>query len=241
MTEAALPDLQTARDQALYRLAVLLGEEAGSLRSEFATPAPAPVIPRPAGRIALGLPVDMVRQRPDIRAAERRLAAQNAQIGVATAALYPDFTLSGFIGLQTRSLDDLFSSDSKMWGISLPMTWNLYDGGRVRSNIDLQQALTRQRLLEYRQAVLEALEEVQGALVAYNNEHEKLAALRRATEATGEGVRLAIKQYDTGLTDYNNVMTMQRDLFRLQEQLAASEAEVDYQLIALYKAVGGGW
>jgi outer membrane protein, multidrug efflux system len=241
MTEAALPDLETAREQALYRLAVLLGQEAGSLRGEFASTASAPAIPRPAGRIALGLPLDVVRQRPDIRAAERRLAAQNAQIGVATAALYPDFSLSGSIGLQTRSLDDLFSGDSKMWGISLPVNWNLYDGGRVRSNIELQQELTEQRLLEYRQAVLKALEEVQSALVAYNNEHDKLAALRTATEATREGVRLALKQYDTGLTDYNNVMTMQRDLFRLQEQLAASEAQVDYQLIALYKAVGGGW
>lgn len=238
MTEAALPDLATAEQQALYRLAVLLGVQAGSLQDEFSSVAP---IPQPAGRIALGLPVDVVRQRPDVRAAERRLAAQTAQIGVATAALYPEFTLSGFIGLQSRSVNDLFDSNSEMWGISLPFSWNLYDGGRVRSNIELQRELTEQRLLEYRQAVLKALEEVQSALVAYNNEHERLDALRRATTATVEGVRLALLQYDTGLTDYNNVMTMQRDLFQLQEQLAASEAQVDFQLIGLYKAVGGGW
>jgi NodT family efflux transporter outer membrane factor (OMF) lipoprotein len=237
MTEAALPDLKTARNQALYRLAVLLGAEPGSLQNEFATAA----IPQPTGRIALGLPVDVVRQRPDVRAAERRLAAQSAQIGVATAALYPEFTLSGFIGLQTRSVDDLFSNNSEMWGMSLPISWNLFDGGRVRNNIALQQELTEQRLLEYRQSVLKALAEVQSALVAYNNEHDRLAALRRATEATREGVRLALVQYDTGLTDYNNVMTMQRDLFQLQEQLAASEAQLDFELIALYKAVGGGW
>lgn len=238
MTEAALPDLETAKNQALYRLAVLLGEEAGNLQGEFAATA---AIPGPVGRISLGLPVDVVRQRPDVRGAERRLAAQTAQIGVATAALYPDFTLSGFIGLQSRSVDDLFSGDSKMWGMSLPFNWSLFDGGRVRSNIDLQQALTEQRLLEYRQTVLEALAEVESALVAYNNEHQRLAALRRATAATAEGVRLALVQYDTGLTDYNNVMTMQRDLFQLQEQLAASEAQLDFELIALYKAVGGGW
>jgi multidrug efflux system outer membrane protein len=238
MTEAALPDFETGRSQALYRLAVLLGVEAGSLQEEFTTSAP---IPYPVGRIALGLPVDMVRQRPDIRAAERRLAAQTAQIGVATAALYPDFTLSGFIGLQTRSVDDLFSSNSKMWGVSLPVSWNLYDGGRVRSNIELQKELTEQRLLDYRQAVLKALAEVEAALVAYNNEHEKLAALRRATDATAEGVRLALVQYDTGLTSYNNLMRMQRDLLLLQENLAASEAQLDFSLIALYKAVGGGW
>ena len=238
MTEAALPDLATAKDQALYRLAVLLGVEAGSLQNEFLAAAP---IPQPVGRIALGLPVDVLRQRPDVRAAERRLAAQTAQIGVATAALYPDFTLSGFIGLQSRSVNDLFNNNSDMWGLSLPISWNLYDGGRVRSNIELQKDLTEQRLLDYRQAVLKALSEVQSALVAYNNEHQRLAALRRATEATREGVRLALVQYDTGLTDYNNVMTMQRDLFQLEEELAASEAQLDFELIALYKAVGGGW
>ncbi len=238
MTQAAIPNLETARSQALYRLAVLLGEEAGALDTEFAAAA---AIPRPMGRITLGMPVDVVRQRPDIRAAERRLAAQTAQIGVATAALYPEFTLSGFIGLQSRSSDDLFNANSDFWGMSLPVNWNLYAGGRVRSNIELQKQLTEQRLLEYRKSVLDALAEVKSALAAYNNEHARLAALRQATTATREGARLAMVQYDTGLTDYNNVMTMQRDLFQLQEQLAASEAQLDFELIALYKAVGGGW
>ena len=173
--------------------------------------------------------------------AERRLAAQTAQIGVATAALYPEFTLSGFIGLQSRSVHDLLDNDSEMWGVSLPVSWALYDGGRTRSNIELQKELTEQRLLEYRQTVLQALAEIESALVAYNNEHQRLAALRRATEATREGVRLALVQYDTGLTDYNNVMIMQRDLFQLEEQLAASQAQLDFELIALYKAAGGGW
>ena len=99
----------------------------------------------------------------------------------------------------------------------------------------------RERLLAYRQAVLKALAEVESALVGYNNEQQRLLALRTATAATLEGVRLALVQYDTGLTDYNNVMTMQRDLFQLQEQLASSEAQLDFELIALYKAVGGGW
>jgi multidrug efflux system outer membrane protein len=237
-TLAAVPDLGTAKNQALYRLAVLLGVEAGSLQDEFAKTV---AIPQPAGRITLGLPVDVVRQRPDIRAAERRLAAQTAAIGVAIADLYPDFTLSGFIGLQSRSTDDLFSSDSKLWGISMPVNWNIYSGGRVRSNIELQQQLTEQRLLDYRQSVLKAMAEVQSALVAYNNEHQKLAALQRATQATLEGVQLVLVQYDTGLTDFNNVTVTQRDLFALQQQVAISEAKVALGLIGLYKAVGGGW
>jgi outer membrane protein TolC len=138
-------------------------------------------------------------------------------------------------------VDNLFGSDSSMWGASLPFSWNLFDGDRARSNIELQKQLTEQRLLEYRQSVLKALAEVENALAAYNNERERLAALRTATEATKEGARLAMVQYDTGLTDYNNVMTMQRDLFQLQELVATSEAHVDFALIALYKAVGGGW
>jgi len=238
ITEAALPKQRTGRDQALNRLAVLLGVEAGTLQHEFAATAD---IPSPTGRIALGLPLDVVRQRPDIRAAERRLAAQTAQIGVATAALYPDFTLSGFVGLQSRSVGDLFNGNSKMWGVSLPFSWSLYDGNRIRSNIELQKELTEQRLLEYRQSVLKALAEVETALVAYNNERERLAALREAAAAAREGARLALVQYDTGLTDYTDVMTMQRDLFQLQELVAVSQAQVDLQLIALYKAVGGGW
>jgi multidrug efflux system outer membrane protein len=128
-----------------------------------------------------------------------------------------------------------------LWGISLPVNWNIYSGGRVRSNIELQQQLTEQRLLDYRQSVLKAMAEVQSALVAYNNEHQKLAALRRATQATLEGVKLVLVQYDTGLTDFNNVTITQRDLFSLQQQVANSEAQVAFELIALYKAVGGGW
>ena len=237
-TQATIPDLEIAKNKALYRLAVLLGVEAGSLHNEFAATAD---IPRPTGRITLGLPVDVVRQRPDIRAAERRLAAQTAAIGVATADLYPDFSLSGFIGLQTRSLDDLFSGDSKIWGISLPVNWNLYSGGRIRSNIELQEELTEQRLLAYRQSVLKALAEVESSLLAYNKEQQILTALRDATQATLEGVRLVLVQYNTGLTDFNNVTSMQRDLFELQDKVASSEAQLAFDLIGLYKAVGGGW
>lgn len=238
MTQAVVPNLKTGRDQALYRLAILLGVEPGALLTEFTATA---AIPQPSGGILVGLPIDVVRQRPDIRAAERRLAAQTAQIGVATAELYPQFTLSGFVGLQSRSVSELSSDNSGMWGISLPFAWNLFDGGRVRSNIELQKALTEQRLFDYRQSVLKAMGEVESALVAYNNERDRLSALREATAATQEGARLALVQYDTGLTDYNNVMTMQRDLFQLQELLAASEAQVDMALIAIYKAAGGGW
>ena len=128
-----------------------------------------------------------------------------------------------------------------MWGISLPVNWSIYNGGRVRNNIKLQEELTEQRLLAYRQSVLQALAEVESSLTAYNKQQQILAALQRATKATIEGVRLVLVQYDTGLTDFDNVTSMQRDLFALQDNVASSEAQLASDIIRLYKAVGGGW
>ena len=128
-----------------------------------------------------------------------------------------------------------------MWGVSAPFQSTLYSGGRVRSNIRVHEQRAEQALLAYRQSVLVALEEVEGSLVAFDQERRRLAALQSAVEATREAVRLALVQYNTGLTDFNNVMTMQRYLFQLEDQLASSEAQLVIDLIALYKAMGGGW
>jgi multidrug efflux system outer membrane protein len=237
-TRAVIPSLETARTQTLNRLAVLLGSQPGSLQSEFSTSKPIPRIQEP---LQVSVPTDVVRQRPDIRRAERMLAARTAEIGVATAYLYPDLSLSGFFGLQSRSLNDLLNTDSKMWGIATPVRWSIYNGGQVRGNIRVQQELADQALIEYRQAVLDALAEVEGSLIAYNNEGQRLASLRSAVDATREAVQLTLVQYNTGLTDFNNVMGMQRYLFQLEDQLAVSQARVTMELVGLYKALGGGW
>jgi multidrug efflux system outer membrane protein len=235
---AMIPDLVTSRNQALNRLAVLLGTEAGTLKAEFEVTQP---VPKPGDRIAVGVPADLLRQRPDIRGAERLLAAQTALIGVATADLYPDFSLTGFVGLESRSLNDLFDTHSKMWGLSIPVNWSLFNGGRVRANILVQEERAEQALLAYRQTILKALAEVVSAMEAFNQEQIRYEALQGAVDATDEAVELVLVRYNTGLTDFNNVMMMQRDLLELQDQWVSSKARLVIDLIVLYKAMGGGW
>lgn len=237
-TRAAIPTFEIALNRALNRLAVLLGQDAGSLQAELAATAP---IPTPKEAIGIGVPADVLRQRPDIRRTERLLAAQTAEIGVATAELYPRFGLSGFFGLQSRSLSNLFDASSLTFGLSAPIQWNFLNGGRVRNNISLQDEKANQRLLQYEKKVLQAIEEVENSIVGFNLNRNRRRLLETATDSTAEAVDLVLVQYQTGLTDFNNVLTTQRDLFGQQDQLVATETDVVMNLIALYKALGGGW
>jgi NodT family efflux transporter outer membrane factor (OMF) lipoprotein len=237
-TQATLPAIELSLNQSLNRLAVLLGQNAGSLQAEFTTTQP---IPDPKEVIDIGVPADVLRQRPDIRRAERLLAAQTAQIGVATSDLYPRFALSGMFGLQSRTLSILFDSSSVTWGLEAPMKWNIFSGGRVRGNIQVQNEKTKQLLFLYEQKVLAAIEEVENAIVAYELNKQRVQCLQTATSATQEAVELVLVQYNTGLTDFNNVLVTQRDLLFQQDQLVSSEATVVANLITLYKALGGGW
>lgn len=237
-TQATVPPLEIGKNQALNRLAVLLDQAPGSLNRELAEEKP---LPAQQSNLGIGVPADVLRQRPDIRRAERQLAAQTALVGVATAGLYPDFSLSGFIGFQSKKTSDFFNSDSLTWGIGLPVEWTLFDGGRIRSNIEIQDERAEQNLLSYQKAVLTALAEVENAVVAINQDAIQRNLLTQATQAGIEAVRLVLIQYDTGITDFNNVLTTQRDLFLQQEQLVRSEARFVIDYIQLYKALGGGW
>ena len=238
VTQAAIPPLDIAYNQAVNRLAVLLGQNAGSLQEAFTKAAP---IPKPAKNIDAGVPADVLRQRPDIRKAERLLAAQTAEIGVATASLYPRFGLSGFFGLQSRTPGNLFDSSSVTWGFGLPVQWNIFSGGRVRGNIKVQEEIAQQLLLQYQNKVLAAIEEVDNAIMAYNLNRQRLDKLQEATEASREAVDLVLVQYNTGLTDFNNVLVTQRDLYSQQSQQLATEAQAMHNIVSLYKALGGGW
>ena len=159
----------------------------------------------------------------------------------APADLYPRFGLSGTFGLQSRSLSNLFDSSSVTWGLGAPVQWNIFSGGRVRGNIQVQDEKTQQLLYLYENKVLAAIEEVENAIMAFDLNQVRVQYLQAATSATREAVELVLVQYDTGLTDFNNVLVTQRDLFSQQDQLVASEAEVIVNLITLYKALGGGW
>jgi NodT family efflux transporter outer membrane factor (OMF) lipoprotein len=237
-THSRIPTLHTGLEEAMNRIAVLLGEQPGTVHAELEKREPIPITPL---GVAVGVPADMLRRRPDIRKAERQLAAQTARIGVAAADLYPKFALSGFIGLESLSLDNLFSSGSMGSSGSALISWPIFKGGAIRKNIEVQSALQEQYLIAYEAAVLGALEGVENALVAYAKEQERRQALSNAADAAREAVELATQEYQAGLTDFGNILDAQRSLLSFQDQLAESEGMVASNLIRLYKALGGGW
>jgi multidrug efflux system outer membrane protein len=236
-TRSLIPALRTAVEEAMNRIAVLLGEQPGKVHPELEKREPIPVTPL---NIAVGVPADLLRRRPDVRQAERELAAQTARIGVATADLYPKFTLNGSIGLESLSLSHL--SSGLLTAVGSPqITWAIFKGGAIRQNIEVQSALQEQYLIAYESAVLSALEEVENALVAYAEVQQRRQSLSEATDAAQKALDLAQHKYQAGLTDFNNVLDAQRSLLSFQEQLAETEGNVTSNLVRLYKALGGGW
>ena len=237
-TRSQIPGIRTGLAEAMNRLAVLLGEPPGSLSSELEKPSPIPVTPVTA---AVGIPANCIRRRPDIRQAERELAAQTARIGVAEAELYPKFSILGSIGLEALSIGGFASSDGLTHSIGPSFSWRLFDGGAIRQNIEVQTALQDQALARYQATVLDALEEVENALKAYAEEQNRRAALTRAGEAARRAVALAKNEYEAGIIDFNEVLDAQRSQLSFEDELAQSEGSVTTNLITLYKALGGGW
>ncbi len=237
-TRSLIPTLERNLTLALNRLAVLLATSPGTLDDELSDDVPIPTEP---DAVTTGLPANLLRQRPDIRAAERQLAAQTARIGVATADLYPQFSLGGFLGLQATSAGDLFSSDSVNWSIGLPIRWKLFAGGAVRSQIAAEEARTEQLLANYERSILLALEEVEDAMVSYEKEVARRARLAESVDATQRSLDLVLTQYRAGLTDFQNVLDTQRTLLLREDEFAASEGIVIKNLVDLYRALGGGW
>ena len=180
-TQSLIPALEIDLEASLNRLAVLLGEAPGTLHDELLGVVEIPADP---GGITAALPADLLRQRPDVRRAERALASQNAQIGVATADLYPTFSLAGFLGVQAVDASDLASSDAVTWSVGLPVRWSLFTGGRVRSQIAAEEARTEQARLAYEQTVLLALEEVEGSFVAYQKQRQRRDRLAESVEVS---------------------------------------------------------
>jgi multidrug efflux system outer membrane protein len=236
-TRSLIPALRTGLEEAMNRIAVLLGEQPGKVHPELEKREPIPVTPL---NVAVGVPADLLRRRPDVRQAERQLAAQTARIGVATAELYPKFTLSGSIGLEALSLSNLPSGTLTFSG-GPRITWAIFRGGAIRQNIEVQSALQEQALIQYEATLLGALEEVENALVAYAEVQQRRQSLTEATDAAQKALELARYKYEAGLTDFNNVLDAQRSLLSFQEQLAQNEGNVTSNLVRLYKALGGGW
>lgn len=238
-TEAEVPSLRLAEIQGINRLAILLGCYPQEFEQEVKEFKP---ILCPAGeRIPAGLPADLLRQRPDVRQAERQLAAQTARIGVATADLYPSFSLSGSFNLVAAKFSDAGKLSSRDYSYGPSLRWNIFDANRVRNNIKAEHARTHQARIAYERAVLTAVQEVEDALSAYLHESLRLEALQRSTAASESSVRLVHSLYQSGLVDFQNVLDAQRTLFNQQDRLAISRGQVALDLIRLYKALGGGW
>lgn len=237
-TEAQVPLIQSVIQASIYRLSVLLGRSPGELQEELTPVKPIPVAPL---EIPAGQPGDLLQRRPDIRRAERELAAATAQIGVARSDLYPKFSLVGDLGLQSSRFTNWWEADSQYWSIGPRVSWSILNGGRVRANIAVRNAQQEQALLRYQQTILLGVEEAENALTRYAQEQRRRAALQRAVDASRNALGLARTLYERGLTDMSAVLDTERALYTNEEQLAISEGNVAGYAIAVYKALGGGW
>lgn len=237
-TSSQIPVLEQSARQAIYSLSVLLGKEPGALTPELSTDSPIPTTP-PA--VPVGLPSDLLRRRPDIRRSEAQLHAATARVGIATADLYPKFSLTGSFGTEGRKAKDLGNWDNRFWNIGPSVSWPVFDAGRIRSSIAVQNAITEQAVLTYTQTILTALADVENALTAYAKEQQHREALVRTVVAYRRALDLATRLYNNGQTDFLNVIAAQGSLFSAEDSLVQSDRTVAANLVALYKALGGGW
>ncbi|MBI4767519.1 MAG: efflux transporter outer membrane subunit [Deltaproteobacteria bacterium] len=232
------PALRTGLEQAMNRIAVLLGEQPGEVHRELEGRKPLPVPPL---ELAVGVPADVLRRRPDIRRAERELAAQTARIGAAKAELYPKLKLSGSIGLEAFGLGNLFSLGSRTMTGGLGISWPIFHAGVLRQNVEIQSALQEQAFLSYEAAVLTALEETENALKSYAEEHSRYKSLKETIMAAEKVVNLTREKFQAGLTDFGQVLEAQLILWSFQDQRIISQGSLSSGLVRIYKALGGGW
>ena len=237
-TAAQIPVLETAAQQTIYSLSVLSGREPGALLADLSAVASIPAAP-PA--VPVVVPSELLRRRSDIRQAEAQIHAATARIGVAVADLFPRLSLSASIGREGNKFSSLSDRFNRFWSLGPSASWNLFATGRNLSNIELQRALEEESLITYRQVVLGALQEVENALIASAKEQEHRAALIDAVAANRKAVQLATELYTQGQTDFLNVLNAQRSLYVSEDALARSTSTVSTNLVALYKALGGGW
>ncbi|MCH6582762.1 MAG: efflux transporter outer membrane subunit [Proteobacteria bacterium] len=248
-TEALIPVLETGLRQVKNALAVLLGLTPRDMSDLLQGPAPIPVAPF---EVSTGVPAELLRRRPDVRRAERFLAAQSAQIGVSITDLYPRFSLVGSVGFRTSDssetsftmdsgLSDLFDSDSATGFLGPFFSWNIFNYGRIKNNIRVQDARFQQLLINYQNTVLTALAETENAIVAYLRSHEQANFLGKSVKAAQRSVQLSLIQYREGTTDFDRVLNTLTFLVEQQDKFTATTGDIATNLVAMYKALGGGW
>ncbi|MGE5293442.1 MAG: TolC family protein, partial [Solirubrobacterales bacterium] len=237
-TESQVPTLEASVKQAIHQLGVLIGSEPETLLAELSQTQPIPAAPV---TVPVGLPADLLRRRPDIRRAERQLAAATAEIGVAVADLFPKLSLTGSYGYQSAQSSSLFSSNSQYWNWGPGVTLPLFSGGRIRGNIQVQTALQEQALATYENTVLTALKDVEDAIASYTETEAARTSLTQAVQASGESTEISRDLYQKGLVDFLNVLQSESSLYQAQDRLIQNEQQALTALATLFQALGGGW
>lgn len=243
-TQASLASIELSLQQFKISLAILLGRPPHDMHAMLGPVQPIPTI-TPA--VAVGMPQNLIRRRPDIRTAERQLAVQSAQIGFAVSDLYPQFSVGGSISTRVstqggfRNAGDLFTAETTGRSLFGAFQWNIFQYGRLKNNIRLQDAIFQQLLEDYRQTVLQAQGEVENAIVAFFKSQQQQVSLQSATSAAQRAVDVATVQYQEGEVTFNTVITTLQSLVSQQDQLASIQGTVTTNLVDLYKSLGGGW
>lgn len=236
-TRAIIPPLESATRIHVHRLAVLLGEQPLKLYQELLPPAAIPVY---SGPVTIGEPEELLRSRPDVRRAERELAAATARIGVAVGDLFPKVTVSGSLGVEASTFSGL-SDNADMYRFGPRITWAAFDTGLLRQRIQAAEAVSERALRRYEEAVLIALEDVENSLVTFTAEKEALIHLIDAKDASQKAYLDASLQYKEGIVDFLTVLDAQRTLLRTELEVARSNERVAQSIIGIYRAFGGGW
>jgi len=237
-TRASLPDLEIERARANNRLSVLTGQAPGAVNQRLSNIKPLPLLP---ATIATGIPMDALTQRPDLRVAERNLAAETARIGQTMAKRYPSLNLGGSLGWTAFTLSGLGPTNSLIGVLTGALSATLFDGGRLRSQVDAQTAVQEQALLSYEQTVLQVLEEVENALTSHAFSRQRVQAWSFSAQASASAAQQSRQLYQSGLVDFEQVLITERSQLNAQESLALAQATEFITLIQLYKALGGGW
>ena len=236
-TEGLIPPLKAELRQANNRLCILLGVPPRDLLPELEKKA----IPTAPHEVAVGIPADLLRRRPDIRRAERQIAAQCAQIGIAEADLYPRFTLNGTIGVESQDFSKLLAHDSMAAQVGPAFTWQILNYGRIVNNVCLQDARTSEMVATYQSTVLRANREVEDALTGFLQAQEQAESVAESVKAAERAAKLGDLQYRAGKIDYNRLFVQQTLLVQQQDQLVVAQGGIALNLVGVYRALGGGW
>ncbi len=237
-TLAQIPSLEQQEAQTINALSLLLGQPPNALRQELVTAKPVPPVPP---RVPVGIPSELARRRPDIRQAEAQLHAATADIGVAQANFYPSVNLTGSVGLQSLQFGTLFNLNSKQYSLGPGLTIPIFQGGQLRATLQLREALQQEAAINFQKTVLQAWHDVDNALTAYQAEQTRRDELVHAVTENRRALVLAQSRYQQGVADFLTVLDAERSLLAAQQQLADSTTTVSSNLVALYKALGGGW